>query len=629
MLNIRFNNGAIIVDNIEGLTGIQCGGLELSGFVRSNNTEYVLKTQNLDSELSDLIDYLKYENLRFCLDEYLTTIQDNSNYLQQQFEELKVEALNFKNGNFEAEEYRVFQKGISNLISRPLKNHQEKAAYHLYKIKNGANFSVPGSGKTSVVLSVYEKLRSEGLVNTLFVVGPLASFGPWKNEFEIVLGRKANLKVLAGGSQSERRLNYYDSKETKAEIYLTSFQTLLFDSEQVSHLFKNEGIDIFFVIDEAHYIKRIDGQWAQAVLGLSSLSKIRCILTGTPIPKSYTDIFNLIDFLWPNSMAIDEASRIRIKSLENANDIHRAAELVKEKINPLFYRVRKKELGLREQIFLEPEKVKMRHFEKLIYKAIENRIEDYSKKDYAANIKYVSKLYKGRMIRLRQAVSNVALMSNPLENYNEDLLYDRSDLKKIIENYHQLETPGKIFALLDLVKQIRTKGRKVVIWSNFIGTLELIKSHLSQNGFNSEIIFGGTPIEKEYQSLENSREKIRNRFVDSNSGLDILIANPAACAESISLHTTCKDAIYYDLSYNCAQYLQTLDRIHRVGGSEKEPSYYHFLQYEDSIDVDIISNLNLKAEKMFEIIEEDFTIYSLDMYDDGESDFDAYTRLYK
>ena len=111
------------------------------------------------------------------------------------------------------------------------------------------------------------------------------------------------------------------------------------------------------------------------------------------------------------------------------------------------------------------------------------------------------------------------------------------------------------------------------------------------------------------------------------SGLNILIANPAACAESISLHKACQHAIYYDLSYNCAQYLQSLDRIHRVGGSETQFSHYHFLQYADTIDQDIRANLETKTKRMLDLIEGDLNVCSLDMFEDS-GDEDAYRRLF-
>ena len=111
--------------------------------------------------------------------------------------------------------------------------------------------------------------------------------------------------------------------------------------------------------------------------------------------------------------------------------------------------------------------------------------------------------------------------------------------------------------------------------------------------------------------------------------MNILIANPAACAESISLHKTCHNAIYYDLSYNCAQYLQSLDRIHRVGGSENQEAYYHYLQYENTIDSDILNNLNRKADRMYQIIEGDYNIYNLDIFEDDNSDIEIYDKLIK
>ena len=94
------------------------------------------------------------------------------------------------------------------------------------------------------------------------------------------------------------------------------------------------------------------------------------------------------------------------------------------------------------------------------------------------------------------------------------------------------------------------------------------------------------------------------------------------------MHKTCFHAIYYDLSYNCAQYLQSLDRIHRVGGSEKRRAHYHFLQYENTIDTDIKQNLDLKATKMYKVIEQDYNMFSLEMFGDDD-DTQAYERLFR
>ena len=44
-----------------------------------------------------------------------------------------------------------------------------------------------------------------------------------------------------------------------------------------------------------------------------------------------------------------------------------------------------------------------------------------------------------------------------------------------------------------------------------------------------------------------------------------ILANPAAAGEGISLHKVCHDAIYLDRSYVTTHYLQSIDRIHRLG----------------------------------------------------------------
>ena len=154
----------------------------------------------------------------------------------------------------------------------------------------------------------------------------------------------------------------------------------------------------------------------------------------------------------------------------------------------------------------------------------------------------------------------------------------------------------------------------------------MIARHLRESGFACKLIYGGTPIEQASLEEEETREQIRSEFIEAGSGLDILVANPAACGESISLHKTCFHAIYYDLSYNCAQYLQSLDRIHRVGGSETNQANYYFLQYADTIEEDIRQNLENKATKMREVIDEDYSICSLDMFEEND-DTQAYERL--
>ena len=599
------------------------------GFERnSDKTNFIYPKSASTSFVSKILSYLRDEFGIIDLGENLKGIVDESEKKVNDFEGLKKLSLGYKKGNVNIPGFKEFKSFVGNELARKLKLHQLKAAFHLYLLKSAANFSVPGSGKTSVVLSVYEKLRREGKVNMLFVIGPLASFAAWRDEFETTLGRKPQFQILAGGQRHSRKAQYHFSKSRRAELYLTSFQTLHHDKHEAGVLLQQKGVMPFIVVDEAHYIKQIGGNWSSAVVEMGKLSSNKCILTGTPFPKNYSDVFNLTDFLWPETPPFDEPTKSKIRYLENKNraeESEEARDTVKKIIEPLFYRVKKKDLNLKRQDFHEPIICKMNKIEGRVYSAIRDNIRKFSRQEYMRNAEVLQRLKRGRIIRLRQTVSYAKLVGTALDDYREDLVGDNSDFPNLIRNYDKFETPAKIQALIRLLKSFGTQ--KVVIWSNFVDVLKLIKRHVQKEGYQAKVISGAVPVQNETPGLEETREKIIKEFLDIESGMNILIANPAACAESISLHKSCSHAVYYDLSYNCAQYLQSLDRIHRVGGSETKVAHYYYLQYEDSLDQDIKENVEKKARRMTEIIDEDCKIYSLDMFGD-EDDVDAYDRLF-
>ncbi len=600
--------------------------LKFWGFIKAPGSDkYQIKLEN--SVLPKLQHYLTKHRITYSLSPSCQQVVSRLNERLDRNKRIRILGEEFKEGKFDQIKFNQFSSFVQSNIIRKLKEHQLKAAYHLYLVQDAANFSVPGSGKTSVVLSVFEKLRLEEKVDFLFVAGPPACFNPWILEYELTLGRKPDLRILAGGNQAQRKLEYYTIGNQTADLYLTTFQSLLNDKEEIKAFFKQRRGRIYLVIDEAHYIKQIGGRWANAIVELGENANYRCVLTGTPLPRKYSDAFNLFDFLWPENSPISSDTKNRIILLEENNDSKAAKELLVKSIGPLFYRVRKSDLGLLPPLFHDPIMLEMNQYERKIYEAIENRIRNYSQDDYLKSIDLITQLRRGRIMRLRQCVSYTKLLLKSLENYPETLVDEGSDVFEVIRDYDGLEKPAKLEYLSELIQDLQRNNQKVVIWSNFIGTLKLIHSLLTQSGIYCKLIFGQTPIEQTSVEEEETREKIRNEFVDPESGLDVLIANPAACGESISLHKTCFHAIYYDLSYNCAQYLQSLDRIHRVGGSEINQANYYFLQYKDTIDNDIKENLESKARKMYDVIEEEYDIYSLDMFEETD-EIQAYERLF-
>lgn len=264
--------------------------------------------------------------------------------LIEKLQNAKINGGAVKNGNRNRCDYNEFLEFINSNLFRKLKDHQIKSAIHLLEVINGANFSVPGSGKTTVVLSVYLWLKYLGLIDALFVVGPPSCFGPWQNEYQEVTKKKPKVKIFAGGDALERQKGYriYGDNDV-ADLYLTTFQTLQRDVDLVVRMFREEGKRFFLVVDEAHYIKQLNGAWAIAVLSIAAHAERRCILSGTPFPKSYTDSFNLFDVLWPDTPPITASDRLTIQDLSQEGFDGDAIDLMKQSIDALFYRVRKKD----------------------------------------------------------------------------------------------------------------------------------------------------------------------------------------------------------------------------------------------------------------------------------------------
>ncbi len=272
--------------------------------------------------------------------------------------------------------------------------------------------------------------------------------------------------------------------------------------------------------------------------------------------------------------------------------------------------------------------IQMNKHERNVYDSIVEKIRNLSIGDDFKEFELLIRLRRGRMMRLRQCLSYARLLGTAVSEYSEELLDGKVSLADSIKHYDELESPAKLETMLALVEQLRQQGEKVVIWSNFVETLKLLRRSLEAAGHRTELIYGETPTESASVDQEMTREKIIEDFVSRSSGLNVLVANPAACAESISLHKECSHAIYYDLSYNCAQYLQSLDRIHRVGGSENKIAHYHFLQYADTIDEDILKNVLRKSDNMSAIVDQDYPVYSLDMFSE-EEELAAYERLFR
>jgi SNF2 family DNA or RNA helicase len=575
----------------------------------------------------------KTETVSEVLDDYFLE--------EKKFEEFSEKAKGIWNNELDKEEFEHFTKIIKEeLPKRRLYDLQLLASYHLTFSHNACNFSVPGAGKTSIVYGAYAYLRnlpndSKKYVNKLFIIGPLSSFGPWEDEYESCFGKKADSQRLAGGTSREDKVRHFLNPYS-AEITLISYQGIASSIEDIIYYLRKHENKVMMVLDEAHKIKNVEGGvWAQAVLSLAKYCNARIVLTGTPVPNGYEDIYNLYNFIWP-SKDIIKYHLFQLQEMSTNQYDKRIPQLI-DNISPFFIRIKKKDLKLPDAIENDPIIVPMGTAQREIYEFIEHTYIDYFQ-EQNPSVDFKGSLIKARLIRLMQVATNPALLQKPIDEYYreqgvaDELFVDDSEIIEKIMKYHEIETPPKFIVIMNLIKQLIDKGERVIVWGIFIQDIKELQEYLKINGIYTQLLIGETPIETD-SSLKDliTREKIIREFHNPNSSFKVIIANPFAVAESISLHKACHNAIYMERNFNAGTFLQSKDRIHRYGLKLDDKINYYYILSENSIDGTIHNRLLEKEARMLEIIEsQDIPLINMNMdyEEDIYNDIKAIIRDY-
>ena len=163
-------------------------------------------------------------------------------------------------------------------------------------------------------------------------------------------------------------------------------------------------------------------------------------------------------------------------------------------------------------------------------------------------------------------------------------LVDLHDAKGVIP---RLQT------LLDLLDEI---DGKVIIWANYRHNIQHLTRALRKK-------YGPESTESFYgDTKQQDREDILSRFMDPDSGLHYLVANPKTGGYGLNL-TVSHTIIYYSNSYDLEVRMQSEDRIHRIGQTSK--ATYIDLVAKKTIDENIIKALKNKINLASTILGEE------------------------
>lgn len=442
---------------------------------------------------------------------------------------------------------------------RRLKPFQERNVKKLVGFNAAATFSVPGAGKTTESLAFFFLKASKD--DRLLVVCPKNAYSPWEEQMQQCIGSKYTFVRLTGGRDSIQSL-----LDCNPKFALITYQQLARVVDLIGSFLSANSV--FMFLDESHKIKSGKGKiTVDSILSLSHLPRAKLILSGTPMPQSIDDLIPQFNFLYPEKY-VDTDS-------------------IEDSIRTIYVRTTKAELNLPElkrhqlPVAMAPQQ---EHVYGLLRSELYRQAEIYLTARNRIQLRQLSR----SIMRIIMVVSNPLLIAE-----NLDTAIPADAMTALLS---EGEGP-KVKYACKRAREYAAMDKKVIIWTTFRKNVELIAEKLQDIG--AVYIHGGVDAGDDDNS--ETREG-RIRLFHKDDHCRVLVANPAAASEGISLHTVCKNALYVDRTFNAAHYLQSEDRIHRLGLKASDMPLVEILYSPNTIDEIVNARLIDKVTRMSEVL---------------------------
>jgi SNF2 family DNA or RNA helicase len=444
-------------------------------------------------------------------------------------------------------------------FARPLTPQQIRNVRLLGALPASATFSVPGAGKTTEALATLVCRAESG--DRLLVIAPKNAFAAWDEQLA---------ECLPSWGEAFVRLRKSDSipgqLRSDPRFMIIGYQQLARVREAIAEHLAGRRTHVF--LDESHRIKGIANISTDAVLSFSHLPASKLVMSGTPMPQSVADLLPQFNFMFPE-IAADESNVVDL-------------------IKPVYVRTNKTELGL-PPVTRICKSFPMDPLQDRLYALMKSEVAREAEKVLGQKNRQAFRNLGRSVTRILQFVSNPALLAREISFAHSDELANAL-----------AEGRGpKLRYVVKRARQLAKEGKKVLIWSTFVDNVEYLAATLQDLG--AVYIHGGVDAGEE--SDDDTREgKVRLFHYDPS--VMVMVANPAAAGEGISLHTVCHHAIYLDRSFNAAQYLQSEDRIHRIGLRPDQETIVEIVECSGTVDETVRQRLEFKIGQMASVLED-------------------------
>ena len=456
--------------------------------------------------------------------------------------------------------------------TKPFK-HQSKALRDSWDAKYYALFMEMGTGKSKVAIDTMGALYTERKINAALIISPKGVYDNWvQGEIPTHLSDEIETNIVrwqpssAQWFQKQMRTLVYE-KFNGLKIFVMNTEALSTPrGAQAAFIFLEANDENIVIVDESTSIKNRSANRTKNIMQLKGLSKYRRILTGSPVTRSPMDLYSQCMFLsvlalnfksffaFQNRYALVQKRTMGPRSFNEIVGYRRLDEL-NQKLESFSNRV------LKEDCLDLPDKM----YTKRLVPLSEEQNKSYKEMKRLA----LTKLHNGELATTQSVLTQIMRLQQICCGHIQD---DEGNLVSFAN--------GRLKELLDICEEVQGKA---IIWATFTYDIQQIAKAL-RDRFGPDSVatyYGETPQEE--------RQEIVQRYQDLEDPLRFFVGQPKTGGYGITL-TAANTVIYYSNSYDLEIRLQSEDRAHRIGQTNK-------VTYVDIISPDTVDEKILKALK--------------------------------
>ncbi len=388
-----------------------------------------------------------------------------------------------------------------------------------------------GLGKTIQTLSFIQHMKNNNMTGPNLIVVPTSVLPNWDREASKFVPEL--VRVIVYGT---RRENIF-KKIAGADIVITTYALLRRDMEELEKYEFNS-----IILDEAQNIKNPNTITAKSVRQINA--KMRLCLSGTPIENNLFELWSLFEFLMPGFLGSQHAfQRGIVKPIKDGDE--ETLNYLRSRVKPFILRRTKAEV-----VKDLPPKIENVTYCALsdeqaeLYSALAKKLRDQVLADVDEKGMAKSQMsILDALLKLRQICCHPRLLKMEMPGFTNNF------------------TSGKFEAFKDMVIDIVEEGHKVLVFSQFVQMLHVIKGWLEMTGIPFCYLDGSSKDRLEQVDKFNSSPEIPIFLISLKAG-------------GTGLNLTSADyVIHYDPWWNPAVESQATDRAHRIGQKRQVFSY--------------------------------------------------------